>query len=147
MKSKFTFSGDTEYRLLAVGAYSFTAFSVAALIQILSSGTTEPSSYPYLAKIGFTVMPLLASGLALDFYCVGKPKMVWFASILCMVIGGLIGISMNSIGAVLGVYSPQVAEYLGYGIWGGVAVLIVVSIASWLIHRKKDDSVDSDKDS
>ena len=131
MKFRHIFLGNTEYRLLAVGAYSFAAFSVAALVQILSSGTAKPEFDPHLARVALTAMPLLATGLALDFYCVNRPKMAWLAALLSTIIGALIAISSNSMSVVLGFYSPRVAEYMNYGVWGGFAVLVLASIASW----------------
>ncbi len=136
MKFRHIFLGNTEYRLLAVGAYSFAAFSVAALVQILSSGTAKPEFDSHLARVALTAMPLLATGLALDFYCVNRPKMTWLAALLSTIIGALIAISSNSMSVVLGFYSPKVAEYMNYGVWGGFAVLVLASIASWFFDSR-----------
>lgn len=137
----FVFS-DAEYRLLAVGAYSFAAFSIAALVQILSSGNVDPVVHPHLARVAFTAMPLLAAGLSLDFYCVGRPRMHWLAALLCMAIGALISISSSSMGVVLGVYSSAVAQYMNYGLWTAVALVLLAGISSWLVGRRATESDD-----
>ncbi len=137
MNIKRLFFGNTEYRVLVVGAYSYAAFSVATLVQILSSGTSNPEIQPYLARVAFTAMPLLATGLALDFYCVDRPKMAWLAAPLCAIIGALIAVSSTSLGVVLGFYSLQVANYMNYGVWSGVTILIIASVASWLVDGGK----------
>lgn len=125
--------GNTELRVLAVGAYSFAAFAVATVVQILSSGSATPELMPHLARVGLTAAPLLAAGLALDFYCVKRPKMAWIASILAAIIGLLMAASSNAMSAVLGIYSAEVADFMSYGIWGGAGLLVLAAMGSWLV--------------
>ena len=136
MISKLFILGDTEYKLLAVGAYSFAAFSIATIVQILSSGPIDPAMQQQLARVAGTSMPLLATGLALDFYCVGKSNKSWLAPLLCTIIGALIGISSTALGEVLGVYSPQVALYMNFGSWGAIFILLIASMLSGLGKNK-----------
>jgi hypothetical protein len=145
MNFRRIFFGNTEYRVLAVGAYSFAAFSVATLVQILSSGTASPEILPHLARVAYTIMPLLAAGLALDFYCINHPKMAWLAAVLCAFIGGMIGVSSTSMGFVLGFYSAQVAAFMNYGAWSGVAILLTASVASWYMDAGKSEKDSSSK--
>jgi hypothetical protein len=144
MNSKHMFLNDTEYKLLAVGAYSFAAFSIATIVQILSAGPIGPAMEQQLAKVAITTMPMLAAGLALDFYCVGKPKQSWLAPLLCLIIGALIGVSSTALGAVLGIYSPQVAVYMNYGSWAGIITLVFSAMVSGIAKQKTikiDDNV------
>ncbi len=132
MISKHLILGDTEYKVLAVAAYSFAAISIATIVQILSSGPIDPAIQQHLVRVAGTSTPLLAAGLALDYYCLGKSNKAWLARLLCIIIGALIGISSTALGEVLGVYSPQVALYINYGPWGAIFILLIASMLSGL---------------
>ena len=119
----------SHLRALTVGAYSFSAFSVGAVLQALTGDSPPVCIEPPLGRLAFTALPLLASGLSLDFYCSNRPSLNGLASLLCAGIGILIGVAMPAFIKLIACYSPTVAAHLESSVWLGLGIGAVAVVA------------------